>query len=187
MNKTITYPRNPKELNKIILLNLVLDDSENFQIIHNEISKEHAYCVLARMKDVSEVEIEGKICYEIASMEFHVVNIFNLDSTRKQFELNKTRTAGIVNLSSTEDVKEHHKYHDNFGNMLCLDVHLTYKDKTLDNTPEVFSPSPKLILEKDQVLHFAIFVDERPTDKKYPMATAGKQCSCRVIWADNII
>jgi hypothetical protein len=186
MSNTVTYPRNLKELNQNILLNLALNDSENFQIIHNEISKEHAYCVLVRMKDASEVQIEGKTCYEIASMEFHVVQIFNQDPTynSKLFAINNTRANGFVNLSSSEDVAKHHTFHDSFGNMLCLDVHLTFKDKTATRIPAVYSPDNKLILERNQVLHFAIFVDEKPVDNdtNYGMAAGGKQCSTRNIW-----
>ncbi|MDY8134674.1 hypothetical protein [Aquimarina sp. 2201CG5-10] len=184
MSNTITYPRNPKELNKSVLLNLVLNDSENFQIIHNEISKDHSYCVLVRMKEVSEVSINDKTCYEIASMEFHVIHIFNQNPNLDPFAINDTLSNGFVNLSSAEDVEKHQEYHNNFGDMLCLDVHLTNKES--EPEPKLFQPNTKLILEKDQVLHFSIFVDEVPVDIENEQATAGKQCSTRTVWIDRI-
>ena len=183
MSNTITFPRNPKELNQNTLLNLVLNDKDNFQIIHNEISKEHAYCVLVRMSDVSKVIINNKECYEIASMEFHVVHIFNQDPTLKSFRIHKTRDNGFVHLSSDKDVIEHHKYHSNFGEMLCLDVHLTNSDTNIN--PQLYSPTKKLILEKGQVLHFSIFVNDIPVDTENSQATGGKQCSARNVWIDN--
>lgn len=187
MSTTIVYPRNPKELNKKILLNLVLNDSENFQIIHNEISKEHAYCVLVRMKEVEKMydNTSGKIKYEIKKMEFHVVHIFNQNPILKPFVINNTRKNGFVHLSSKEDVKKHHEYHNNFGNMRCLDIHLTNRDSSTSMKPELFSPSTKLILEKDQILHFSIFVDEVPIDIRNEQATGGKQCSTRNVWINK--
>ncbi|QHI38668.1 hypothetical protein IMCC3317_40620 [Kordia antarctica] len=185
MSTTIPYPRNPKELNKNILLNLVLNDSENFQIIHNEISKEHGYCVLVRIKEVSKIEINNESCYEIASMEFHVVPIFNVVPGANPFRINAERSNGFVSSSSAEDIEEHHKYHTNFGNMLCLDVHLTDNANTTVLEPQLYEPVEKLILQKNQVLHFSIFVNDIPVDISNPMAAGGKQCSTRNIWIDE--
>lgn len=147
-NMATIYPRNMKDINKYLSFSFMIDDSENFQIAHTEISPEKGLVILIRFAKVTE---KFKNVYTVEQLEVLVIHSFS-EKPNEYFELDLSAPEPVRFSGSTEN----NDFHGT--SMVDLDVMIKTAALPSVDVPKYTFAKP-FIIAKGQKLHLSAYIN----------------------------